>query len=701
MPSDRSTHQTDPSLRSLREERRRYLRQGRPQRYCARCRSVVFAKEPRCLQCGDERPRIGWPDLLSANDPWLGKIIDGRYLINRPLGQGASGLVYQAESLSISRQFAIKIITTDQKQAQAEQIIARFNREIEALSRLRNPHIVSFYEILNLGDTFVAALMDLINGSTLEELIYDQGPLQIPRALAMLRQVANGLFEAHQAGMIHRDLKPENLMVEPLPAGDDFLHILDFGIVRLTDDDTVSMTHGFIGTPLYASPEQAMAKTLDHRSDIYSLGAILFFMLTGQPPFVSEHVYEVLRMHAHQAPPRLAHALPGRLFPETLEQLLAKMLAKSPDDRPADLSAVIKELDRLAIEHSSDARSEAASTIQDTGRRPSFSRDEHTSADTLLMAIGQREKAQTPTFFRTDTPTPATDRRLQAIPAQIRQRSEKTSADKTIALFKNTPTDSAAPFHLRQPAHLARATHSPDDILAILEDGDAPVALLFEPHRTHPRPVPIPTQTGLTSFALGSTSILAGHRDGLVSQIKLEDSTSKTIFKEPNKSAITALAANQQKRCILAATASGTIYLHLPSRSHADTWSPIRKGPPAIAMSLNRTATTVAIAHQDHSVALFNLADPKVPLAKFRLDAPVRSMAISPDDYLLLVALADNSTSLIQLPTTKTLLTTKGGRAQIMAVHFTKNATPIAVCAIDQQIQSLNFEDIRSAAASF
>lgn len=695
MAGNRSSQQTGQHLRSLREERRRLLRKRRPEHFCAACRSAVFHEESQCLYCGDQRPAAGWPDLLHANDPWLGKILGERYLITRPLGQGASGLVYQADSLSISRQFAIKIIATDQKLAQADQIIARLNREIEALSRLRNPHIVSFYEILDLQDKFAAAVMDLIDGLTLEELILNQGPLDIHRALLMLRQVANGLFEAHQAGMIHRDLKPENLMVEKLPAGDDFVHILDFGIVRLTDDNTVSMTHGFIGTPLYASPEQAMARPLDHRSDIYSLGAILFFMLTGEPPFVSDHVYEVLRMHAHMAPRRLGQAAPRRLFPEALEHLLERMLAKSPDERPADLSAVIDELDRITTEHPSDALLLASSTLVNSNSPAQFARSEHRS-DATPYQRSRRVKAQTPAFIRTDTPLPDQDSRLRAIPAQIRQPKQE-NIHGAGELF----TPPAPVYRLRMDPHLVRAAHCNDGSFAILEGGDAPLAMLFPPDSSKPRSVPIATQAGVESFALASRFIIAGHRNGVISRVDISTNQSRTLFQDVRRGAITAVAANATERCIIAGSESGRIYLHLPERATASEWSRIRSGPPVVAMALNRHATTAAVAREDHSVELINLANPRVLIANFSLSAPVRSMAISPDDYLLLAALADNTISLIQLPTGKPLLTAKGGRARILAAHFTDKAAPIAICAIDKDVQVLDFEKIRSVAASY
>ncbi|QDG51279.1 hypothetical protein FIV42_11160 [Persicimonas caeni] len=311
--------------------------------FCEKCTSLRAEADESCLDCGSDRPRGGWVPLIGAYDPFLGRILNERYLISKIEGRGSSSTIYRAESLTVPKRFAIKMVKLwHSEKGVTEEVRARLEREVRAVGMLRNPHIVRVYELLELNENWIALVMDHIEGDTLEERIDAQGPLDVDRALALLFQVTNGLCEAHDVGMIHRDIKPANIMLERLPDGEDFAYLLDFGVVRL--DGETKLTRGFLGTPLFASPEQATGGELDGRSDIYSLGATLFYMLTGRPPFESDNTLQVLKAHVQKPAPTLSQACPKRKFPRALERLVAAMLAKSPSDRPADLYEVIDAL---------------------------------------------------------------------------------------------------------------------------------------------------------------------------------------------------------------------------------------------------------------------------------------------------------------------------------------------------------------------
>ncbi len=727
--STKGSSGTGQTLRARRKEWRSRLRKSPPEHFCPDCLSVTFHDQDTCLSCATEAPEAGWPPVSDASDPWLGEVINDRYLITRPLGHGASGAVYRGESLSISRQFAVKIIATDGHKDQAEQVIARLNREIEALSRLRNPHIVSIYEILELRRNFVAAVMDLIEGSTLETLVLDGGALSVSRACALLRQTANGIFGAHQAGMIHRDLKPENIMVERLPVGDDFVHILDFGIVRLTDEPSVNLTHGFIGTPLYASPEQATAKSIDHRSDIYSLGAILFFMLTGEPPFVSDNVYEVLRMHVRKKPPRLSEVLPERNFPPKLEDLLARMLAKDPSQRPSDLSRVIEELDRLSRNQISEADSasptmaEISSTPKDTHDFPPGStadprhrvgtpesglttapstpkendfsdRDEHTSSATL-QAHGAREPAHTPAFTRTPTPTEASSPEERAA----------SVADSVSISFSSAGNESSAATAI--PVSTYRLTSPPDQVLAsrrvddsfVIFDPTAGAIQLFRPNSTTPSTISAGSTDTFSAIAFAPpSSLIVGHDNGTISRIELEHGKSSDLFQDVRRAPISSVAVDDDERCIIAGSKSGRVYMHHHKHTGSSDWKRICSGASVGAVTLNKKADTAVIARQDNTVEVINLATPRVPTSQFRVDAPIRSMAISPDEYLLSAALADGSVALFQILTGRKLYSLPNQEVAVLSIDFSDEAKPVAVCSIEQQVRVLQFEQINSHA---
>jgi eukaryotic-like serine/threonine-protein kinase len=333
-----------------RAESRRQNEPCLPRCYCAGCLSITYARDRACIQCRRRRPDRGWPVLEDSGDRFLGEIVGDRYLMVRRLGEGATSRVYEAEALHISRKFAIKVVDLEActSARDPELVRARLEREIEAIGRLRSPHTVPFYEVLELSSTCVAVVMKYIDGQTLSAKLADEGALAWPRACRLVRQIATGLHEAHQAGMIHRDLKPANIMVESTPCAGEFAYLLDFGVVWL--DDGVEVTRGFVGTPLYASPEQALGEQVDRRSDIYALGVILFEMLTGRPPFESANVIDVLRMHVRSRLPSLPEASGGGRFPYQLEQLVEQMLSKSRAARPAGLPEVVTRLDAVLEE---------------------------------------------------------------------------------------------------------------------------------------------------------------------------------------------------------------------------------------------------------------------------------------------------------------------------------------------------------------
>ena len=316
--------------------------------YCALCTCVLDADVTHCPGCGSEPPPQGWPELDTSPYPYLGKLLDDRYLLNQFLGDGATGYVYRAQAVQIQRDFAAKIVDTRRygKPEFEQELLRRFRLEVEAMSRLRNPHVVAIYEAMQLQDSIFCLLMDFVDGRTLQELLDRVGRIKLGRALDLARQIANGLYEAHSVGFIHRDLKPDNVMIERLPASGFFARILDFGIVHMMD--SVTSTQGFRGTPLYASPEQCVGDPgIDHRADIYSLGCVVFHCITGQPPFPGTESLKVMDAHVTRDPPRIGDVLEGTAVPERLETLVASMLAKDPDDRPADLSVVIRALDDL------------------------------------------------------------------------------------------------------------------------------------------------------------------------------------------------------------------------------------------------------------------------------------------------------------------------------------------------------------------
>ena len=317
--------------------------------YCPHCSTCLdfdssLPDPEQCGECGARRPDGGWSPLRESLYPFLGKVVAERYLIDRFLDSGAAGHVYRARARSFARHFAIKIVDTDRygSAEKQEELTERFYLEVETMGQIKNPHVVDIYEAIELAPGILGLVMDFIDGETLDVFLEEHQSLAIADAVSIIQQLANGLQEAHRLGIIHRDIKPQNVMIETLPASGYFARLLDFGIAQVSG--SVQKTYGFRGTPLYASPEQCLGATeLDTRSDIYSLGCLLFHILTGQAPFQFTNALKVMDAHIESPRPRLEDAT-GQPFPPELESLTAHMLAREPAQRPDNLHKVYQDL---------------------------------------------------------------------------------------------------------------------------------------------------------------------------------------------------------------------------------------------------------------------------------------------------------------------------------------------------------------------
>ena len=264
-------------------------------------------------------------------DPRIGTVLDDRYKIVARLGVGGMGVVYQAERIGLGRPVAIKFLRA--QIADKDEFLGRFEREALAMSRLHHPHCVPVIDYGVADAPYI--VLEFVTGKTLTRLL-DAGPLSPKRAIAIMRQVLAGLAHAHEHGIIHRDIKPDNVILTDATGTGDHAQLLDFGLAKVVAGPEASWSTASlaVGTPSYMSPEQARGEEVDHRTDIYSAGVMLFVMLTAQKPFNAPDPLEVLRMHVEWPPPKLADLAPrGRRFPADLEAAVARALAKYPRDR--------------------------------------------------------------------------------------------------------------------------------------------------------------------------------------------------------------------------------------------------------------------------------------------------------------------------------------------------------------------------------
>ncbi len=249
----------------------------------------------------------------------------GPYRLLRLLGRGGMGEVYEAEDTRKRRAVALKLIS---QQFTGNPVFrARMQREADTAGRLNEPHVVPIHDYGEIDGQFFVE-MRLIDGTDLSRLLKRQGPMDAPRAVAVVRQVASALDAAHAAGVTHRDIKPENILV----TRDDFAYLVDFGIARAASDPGLTQTGTAMGTYRYMAPERFTADEVTYHADIYSLACVLAECLTGSPPFRTDGVERAIGAHLTQPPPRPSQLRPGTV-PPAMDHVIAKGMAKRPEDR--------------------------------------------------------------------------------------------------------------------------------------------------------------------------------------------------------------------------------------------------------------------------------------------------------------------------------------------------------------------------------
>jgi eukaryotic-like serine/threonine-protein kinase len=299
-------------------------------RECPECRNAIDDASRFCPHCGSAVPAAS-----STADPWLGRVVNGKFRIEALVGQGGMGRVYRARHLTLDRPVVLKML--HRTFSSDPQISQRFQREARAASRLNHPNSIAVLDFGEAEDGTLFMAMEYLAGKDLAHLVAEEFPLGEARLVRIGAQILSALSEAHAQGVVHRDLKPENVMVEPRRGEPDSVKVLDFGIAKITapgaNEPKLTQAGLVCGTPEYMSPEQARGADIDLRSDLYSMGVILYQMATGELPFASDTPVGFLTKHLSEAPVPARQKNPQVEVSVALEAVIARALEKDPAKR--------------------------------------------------------------------------------------------------------------------------------------------------------------------------------------------------------------------------------------------------------------------------------------------------------------------------------------------------------------------------------
>ena len=329
--------------------------------YCPSCNRTYGSVQPFCPL--DGAPLHSVPDAL----PEAASVLHDRYLILSLLGSGGMGAIFRAHDMRARREVALKVLKPSL--VSKAHAIQRFFVEARAATRLKHPNIVDLFDFGVSHEGYLYLAMELLPGATLADLLAQRGRLTVGEALLVALGVTEALIHAHDHGVVHRDLKPENTFLVAWDRDGYFVKVLDFGVAAVADSQTRgALGRGeVLGTPAYMSPEQVRGDVVDRRSDLYSLGILLYEMLSGAPPFMAENASEVMRLHLTATLPPLPPLAVSAAVRRGVDGLLAALTARHANDRASDATDVRARIravmDNLAVE---DARAVDAALFQQT-----------------------------------------------------------------------------------------------------------------------------------------------------------------------------------------------------------------------------------------------------------------------------------------------------------------------------------------------
>lgn len=546
------------------------------------------------------------PNSPTGADPWIGQIIERRYEVEALLWRGELSCVYRVRDVRYKHRLALKLYGAIEDEAK---IIAQIERELDLLGHCRSPHLVRFYEVVLPATHSVGIVMDLVHGQSLGAYLEQHGPMPAMQALHLIRQLANALLELHLSQVMHLNLKPSNIMIELLPSGEPFLHLLDFSSARSMDAHSKTSS---LPITAYTSPEHAAPETLDGRSDLYSVGALLYLMLTGSPPFSAQRDFELFEAHRSAPRPRLPRTALSEVDDaqrQELEVIIHVLMSASPSGRFQDARELIARIDAL---------------LQQLRRAAS----PHERDDEFLFT---RSLAQELSEGLSET----IDEELQRTLDGTQLLTGGLHKDR--GLWSEVFTERPLPYEVAVSFQTQSAAMCFEEHLELRHF--LPEQLIGAPANRSRTPIKLPEQV-TSSTACGDLFLLGTER-GNVWRMWMINEPRVDVWASLDVEMtlpVTCMASDHESQYYLAQTAQGRLHLYTPQTSQ---WRPWRQLEPALAMSYHGRSGKLALLTHDKQLLITGVASTQDPIIEVAMPQAKACLCYSPDGYLLIVDLGD------------------------------------------------------------